>query len=1237
MVKLGEQAIAVARERTVGKLGSQVGAKPTRAAVERRAKAIKEARAEAERKNKELAETSKKLSGKSLSEYKAAYQKLPSWQKKYFESPEKRLQAQKAEGERQKAELQKQIDYWKGVERRKSEEMRTASSEKRRELEQGIYEAHLKVAGLTSAKQYATGEYSMASILDVGYSGAEARLKRYAAKKEAKPVYTAYEDIKTGERISARESPGEGWKKIYIHPSGKPLSPSEQAKLSLKYGEVRIKGEAAPSYITTTPFGTGYFDITKPGGMEAYGKAYQKQREILESLPEIKKTRWEEIGGRITQTPFFVGYEKVSDAVSGFVGAEVSEFMKKPAVTFHPFGFPVPGIKPIAEITPTQIIQTTSFGLKEGKKAYLKGEEAAGKVDILFEKTKSEFLKTPEVPPVGIGFLGIGGAARIFKEAKPRIKKGIPLLQEEIVGRVKPEYEKATQELFEIRYLEEYGPSGLTMEKAQERFAETPEYKEITKRYGEAIEAETTWEEKFTMLGGKAFVKFAPETRTQFIGRTALVGGAIVGGAKAFTFGAKAFTALPKAASTAWETHLALTETPKLFKPTLPKEQRFVSGIVGGLGTVSLGIKAGRATSGFAARFRTPTKLEISPQLGAKRAGFVRERVTGLVYSKEGRLLTHYDPLSRKYIFPGGGLKKGRGAMKQMIAEIRQETGLKLTPKQVKFVGTELLEQKHRVFAIQLDKSFKQLKLAPQARYAHEVGGYKWLKAAKYKAPTAKYPTGKKFDISVGYLGEKYGPSGLKVSKLLGKYKPVKIESVSKEKYISSFKKSPIKVSEVKEIIKRTEFSKKAEEFISKQYGKEFLKYYKGREALKEYLLFKKGLPYGEPHIEIKSKWGPIRIMGPSRYDVPGKQVLKYKGEQIYIHGAPKQIGGLPKFKEGEIIKQTKLKLAKRGGPLVTGKPTALYLQPPEYPGGPPVVSANYLGIGRGGWFKFHKLPKEARWEFISRKPTIHIIKTKEALPTMKALKGTELEYGLPPSKRIYTLGVKQVAAVKGRATKIMKYNILEEEAFKKLPITKRVTIQLKGAISKVGYKTPEYYRKYPISPYGPAGTLTKFIPSEEKRMLEVKPTIFKYERKIEKYKLPYVSGYKPVPYKPYKPYKPTPYKPVPYKPYKPYKPTPYKPVPYKPYKPYKPTPYKPVPFMLPQIRGVRRKRKPRKRKPIKVFRKPSLVALGLSIKAPKAAKREATGLTIRPIIIPKIIKRKKKRTTKTKRKKRRK
>lgn len=83
MAKLGEQIKQQeAAERRVGKLGQQVGAKPTRAAELR-------AKQEVEKKKEELEKTQQKLSGKSLADYGEAYEEIPSWQKQYFESPEK--------------------------------------------------------------------------------------------------------------------------------------------------------------------------------------------------------------------------------------------------------------------------------------------------------------------------------------------------------------------------------------------------------------------------------------------------------------------------------------------------------------------------------------------------------------------------------------------------------------------------------------------------------------------------------------------------------------------------------------------------------------------------------------------------------------------------------------------------------------------------------------------------------------------------------------------------------------------------------------------------------------------------------------------------------------------------------------------------------------------------------------------------------------------------------------------
>ncbi len=95
--KIEEQVgLQSATERRAGKLGQQVGIKPTVAAVQRREEAIRKAKEEAERKRKELEKTKESLSGKSLADYSTAYSELPEWKKEFFITPEKAREDQQA-------------------------------------------------------------------------------------------------------------------------------------------------------------------------------------------------------------------------------------------------------------------------------------------------------------------------------------------------------------------------------------------------------------------------------------------------------------------------------------------------------------------------------------------------------------------------------------------------------------------------------------------------------------------------------------------------------------------------------------------------------------------------------------------------------------------------------------------------------------------------------------------------------------------------------------------------------------------------------------------------------------------------------------------------------------------------------------------------------------------------------------------------------------------------------------
>lgn len=100
MAKLGEQVGKErVQERQVGKLGRQVGARPTRATLK-----------EVEEKKEKIKKTSKKLKGKSLSEYAQAYEELESWEKKYFMSPEQIKKAREKERQKNMEKVKEELE-----------------------------------------------------------------------------------------------------------------------------------------------------------------------------------------------------------------------------------------------------------------------------------------------------------------------------------------------------------------------------------------------------------------------------------------------------------------------------------------------------------------------------------------------------------------------------------------------------------------------------------------------------------------------------------------------------------------------------------------------------------------------------------------------------------------------------------------------------------------------------------------------------------------------------------------------------------------------------------------------------------------------------------------------------------------------------------------------------------------------------------------------------------------------
>jgi len=228
--KLGEQIEQQrAAERRAGKVGQQIGEKPTRAQIER-------ARKEAQKKKEKLKQTQQKLKGKSLADYGQAYKKLPSWQKQYFESPKEIKQefiekeTQKYEKEIEKVKQERQEFVEKARQRAKSmgsearaeylSEMvnpkRNAYTAKLRELKR--YKGQLqqgKLVGLEQASKIASKTYKQELKQ-------EKLQEKYRQKREK--LKELQVDVRKGRITSIEEIP-KSYQKYFKESGEKPSDP----------------------------------------------------------------------------------------------------------------------------------------------------------------------------------------------------------------------------------------------------------------------------------------------------------------------------------------------------------------------------------------------------------------------------------------------------------------------------------------------------------------------------------------------------------------------------------------------------------------------------------------------------------------------------------------------------------------------------------------------------------------------------------------------------------------------------------------------------------------------------------------------------------------------------------------------------------------------------------------------------------------------------------------------------
>ena len=299
-------------------------------------------------------------------------------------------------------------------------------------------------------------------------------------------------------------------------------------------------------------------------------------------------------------------------------------------------------------------------------------------------------------------------------------------------------------------------------------------------------------------------------------------------------------------------------------------------------------------------------------------------------------------------------------------------------------------------------------------------------------------------------------------------------------------------------------------------------------------------------------------------------------------------------------------------------------------------VSPHFLRVGgEGGYVLFGAgislkspailriTPEEILWgkgvqvktgKFLRYKWLTDLEKGKAYVPGVKA----EVEAIIPPGTEIFRTGAKYYTMWKGHPVPIFQYKTTTGEIITTTFKGKDLSMQIKD-INKY-YSSLAGEKTYLISPTSMLRASYDFRSSIEKSSSKISESISKSLSKISKVSKPIskVSSIKRWSdiYKPSKFSKPSKVSDISkitskLKPSKPYKPTSYKP-------PYKPKPTKriiPPPFKFPALALPKFPRRIVKRKPRRIFRKPSLWALGMKITAPKMRKFEPSGLIIRPII----------------------
>lgn len=566
------------------------------------------------------------------------------------------------------------------------------------------------------------------------------------------------------------------------------------------------------------------------------------------------------------------------------------------------------------------------------------------------------------------------------------------------------------------------------------------EFEEYQKRFAEyeafqqRVEDRTSSEKWLT--GGKELlgqgIQFLPSTSTEL--GAWFVGGA--GAIKGLTTGAKIFSQLPKGArvplALGWKgfdwtfTGLSIKEATKADSPYSTRLLNLGFAGLGGIGV------ADDLFKGYG-KLRTVTatgytrRLTLSEDL--TRAPFTRPRATIILRDSKGRVLTELDKNTGLLITPGGAVDKGEDFLKAAERELFEETGLKGIKLQ-KIDDVLTSRERNVVFEGFIDDVTKG-KLKPQAG---EVVKFEWVKPPKKFEGSTPLNV---FDKPAQRL--KFWQENVRADDLFVISRAEKSKKVTSE--LASLSPSARKALESesfewgvktfgKNVLKRTSKEGLAKDFLLSKQGGLFKELIIGKPAetfLRRgkpvYLarrteadlattsffkdsfrkVFKRNLKIGkQPGTFAKFQDEPGIVVGfGSRYDVPYSALKKFSsGRYTYIHGGPVPIPSKKGFEQAITGQASKaiVKGASRGE-------NVLYFQPPTQ--ADKVLSESYLGASYLGIFSGGKgsTAQQLKFSWTQLKPRIYRASATlgdEVKPTLKAIRGKEFEVGAQPGTGLF-------------------------------------------------------------------------------------------------------------------------------------------------------------------------------------------------------------------------------------------